>query len=157
MDDLEAIKGQLKQIESALLAAIDQADDATSILELQDYLYCLSAKARQWQALIEQRFIEYIQSHGEVSDGRNRYYIATAKTIKAIDNVPLLETCLELAGGDVKTAAGFLAVGAFKYGAVRAALDAAGLGERFEELFATEEKIDLKTGQPVREIRASDT
>ncbi len=129
------------------------------LLRLRDTATIYLRQARELQALVEARIIEYMQLNEcdiAISD-EERLYVGTTKVTKSVDDQGILMAVLEAGKGNLGLlttgAGGVLASQPWKHGAVTELIGQ----EKADDLFRTTVKLDLKTGLPVRSLKVSDS
>jgi hypothetical protein len=139
---------KLVALEQAIVELpIDAEPDA--IAELLNRTAFIKEAIKRIADSLEQRILERVQQHGDLTIGTVRYYAGTAKRTEPRDPGQVLDAILQLAGGDTAAAArDFLGSSAFKYGAIK---QAAG-EQRFAELFEVIEVPELREGKPVKRL-----
>jgi hypothetical protein len=152
-----AIVTDLDQLQQAALAisphsTVDEACDVISRID------AAMERAKELRATLEQVVTEWVKENGPLMFGTIRFYLGTEKKVICKGNKECLEAMLRVCGGDVEAVAKLLGSGAFKYGSVRTTLEMAGVPEKFDELFETTEKEELKEGKPekVKKLRRVD-
>lgn len=111
-----------------------------------DMLASAKAKLKEIDEDFKERFVQRLDSQGDLTCGENRWYVGTTTTHKCNDEGQTLLAVFDATGGDLDAVCGVLASGAIKPGAANKIL-----GERFPEHFTTTVKRDPKTGKPTRE------
>lgn len=153
---------------SELLEA-DQATQ-TAALEMFEAVQFLKKQTREVEAQMKELLLEYIEEHGEIDDGRRRFYRGKKTKTYAGPKPPEGEkrdvysanvdvlTTLTGVFPDTPDIEGLIAEAlssdAWKVGACRTLL-----GDRFDEVFTTETVYEAKEGKtkkPVIELKVAD-
>lgn len=151
------MNGLLEQL-ADLVAQIEDPGEQTNpaskdlAADMLGKVDALKQRTRELATRAEEIACGVIQLHGDIVIGDVRYYVGTEKTVKCANKAGTLESLLDATGGDFEAVCGMLSSDPFKYGAVRTAIGE----ERFDTLFKTETRIDLKTGKPLRGLQKFD-
>jgi len=108
--------------------------------------------AREIKSIVAEKLAEWIDQNGEITVGDIRYYVGKSKTQKPRDLREVADRVLTAVAGDLDAFVDVLAANAFKPGAAKKLL-----GDQFDEVFETTEKLDLRTGKPARELKVVNT
>lgn len=145
------------RIQSAILSALNRAQSGPEALAVLSTVQNLKSILDDLRRLCEETIIDRINSDGEFMMGDVRWYVGKDKKVKPRNKAEVINAVLDMAGGDVDKLADFLSSDPFKYGAIRAHLESIEKAGLFDELFSTEEVLDLKTGKPKRGLKSIDT
>jgi hypothetical protein len=140
IDLIKTIRDLLTELESPDVQLAASAPD--KVVAVLGHVDRLKQLARELNKMAEDAAILVINAHGDITVGDIRYYVGTEKQTECTNVVAALDALLAHSGGDLATFATFLASGAIKPGAAKAAL-----GED-SPLFKTTIVSDLKTGKP---------
>lgn len=144
---IHAIDNAMRQT----IGSIDPLAPMEQVAELREQIRAYGKLVKEWSDLIDERFVECIETQQQdCTIGPIRYYVGTTKTVKANSNAAVAEAVLEAVAGDFDAFAKTLASCAFKYGAVRELVGQ----DRFDSLFTTEERKELETGKPKRQLKS---
>ena len=128
--------------------AIDTVENGLAskeqVLFALNFMDTLAEATRLLKSRLEAAAIKWIQENGELEYGDIRYYVGPNKTTKCLDAGKTLEALLSATDGDFEAVVRCMSSSAWKHGACREALPPA----VYENLFRTEEVMDLKEGKP---------
>lgn len=150
----------LHETKAALLEVGDEAgvENERKLLRLRDAATNYVRQARELQALVEARILEWMELNAcdiVISDSE-RLYVGTTKVTKSIDDQGILMAVLEAGNGNLELLTtghgGMLASQPWKHGAV---IDLIG-ADRAKGLFEITVKLDLKTGKPAKSVKVAD-
>ena len=150
----------LQNIKLSLLEISDEAgpDNERKLLRIRDAVTNYVRQARELQALVEERIIEWMELNAcdiSISDS-DRLYVGHTKVTKSIDDQGILMAVLDAGNGNLELlttgSGGVLASQPWKHGAV---IDLIG-ADRAKGLFEVTVKLDLKTGKPLRTVKVAD-
>lgn len=137
----------------------DPIKNERQLLRMRDSVAVMQRQLRVFAETLEQATIAHIDEHGDIAiSDTERLYVGVTKTNKAIgDGQAITLAVLEAGGGNLELftsgEGGLLASQPWKYGAVKKLL-----GEtKTAELFATEERQDIKTGKALRSVKTFDS
>lgn len=138
-------------IQKAVLTISTDAP-ADQVAAVKDMVDRLGEVARDLARQFKDQCIARIEASGDVplGDGR-RLYVGPEKTTKSINNARTLEALLTATGGDEQAIAQLLSSQPWKHGACRAVL-----GDKWDECFVIEKKLDLKTGVAKKDLLVFD-
>lgn len=139
------------QVENAVLAD-PTTMDAEAAASLIDAMGVMRAKLKALNEQCEEVLKAYIKEHGDIEVGVVRYYVGTETFTTCKGHAATLKAVVQHCDGDFDGIAGFLASSAWKHGAIKKQLGE----DKFDELFVTTPKEDLKTGKPLRKLKKSD-
>jgi len=125
---------------------------AEDFLTVQHAVAGMKGIVREYEARAKEASLEFLQDHGEVVSGTERYYIGNKKTTKCRDTGKALEALLTETGGDFEAVVELMASEPFKHGACRGVL-----GDGWEQHFIVAEVEDVKTGKAKKEIKRIDS
>lgn len=129
--------------------AINPDTPVEVIADVLNRLQVIKQRAREAEALIEERLVERIKESGPFVVGTTKYYVGVKRTTRCVDVPGALDALLAATGGDWSALAQLLAAQPVKHGAARGVLDEATWGR----LFKVEEADTLKEG----ELQKADT
>jgi hypothetical protein len=129
-----------------------EGDSLDRALDLFHRVEIVASMVREIKSKCAEQLAKWIEKNGEITMGDVRYYVGTTKSHKPHDLRYALHRTLEAVGGDLDALADALSSDAFKAGHAKKIL-----GEHFDEVFATTEKLDLRTGKPARELKVVNT
>lgn len=152
-------------IPQTLIAVSEQVDEISPNAPMEDVLGLhmhleLFAKALRYvKKQMEARMIQWINANGDIECGTVRYYVGPDKKVKPIDNPKILETLYMVLEGDEAAVCQCMSSSPWKYGGIRKLLEGCE-GQidapPFDDLFATIEEDDLKTGKPKKKLQQAD-
>ena len=151
----------LKSIAKMLdvIGAERSEDNDRALLRVRDGAIVALRQARELMAGVDAALIDYMtlnQCDLQISD-TERLYVGTTRVTKSIDDQEILMAILEAGNGNMELlttgAGGMLGSQPWKPGAVRALLGDA----KFNKLFTTETKLDVKTGKPAKSVKVADS
>lgn len=138
----------LATTESLILAVTEEAT-VEQIAEAKNRIDFLRERLKELKALYDVRVEQVVTARGPITVGDIRYYLGDESDTVCRNKGSALETCLELANGDMDALCrDFLAANPFKHGSIKRAL------ARFAELFEVVKKPVLKEGKPVKKLIA---
>ncbi len=135
------------------------ANNERNLLRMRDSVAVMQRQLRAFAETLEQATIAHIDMHGDIAiSDTERLYVGTTKSHKTIgDGQGVTMAVLEAGNGNLELftsgEGGLLASQPWKYGAVKKLLG----DSKTAELFATEERQDIKTGKPLRSVKTFDT
>lgn len=134
--------------------AIDPADKSVPILPLYQFIQAIASDLREVKALAEAKFIETINTQGDIQNGTERFYVGTEKKHKAISNGAVLEAVLDSpeVAGDFEKACACLGANPWKRSQISAYIG----DDATAALFETTTVDDLKTGAPKKGLKVFD-
>ena len=149
--DTEIIKRELSDL--------DPTCDQDAIAAAIDRVTLLREAAREADRMLDTLIEGWLIANGrDITIGTVRYYYGVKKDYTPHNAVDVLNACIDLAAGDMEAAiTDYLSVNAFKYGAIRKGLEAAGRGNEFDRLFDCVEKGEVREGKPVKTVQKIDT
>ena len=152
--DLPAISKLLN-----LIGAERSEDNDRALLRVRDRAIVALRTAREMMADVDAALIDYMnlnQCDLQISD-TERLYVGTTRVTKSIDDQEILMAILEAGNGNMELlttgAGGMLGSQPWKSGAVRTLIGDA----KFNKLFTTETKLDVKTGKPAKSVKVADS
>ena len=142
-----------------LIGAERSEDNDRALLRVRDRAIVALRTAREMMADVDAALIDYMnlnQCDLEISD-TERLYVGTTRVTKSIDDQEILMAILEAGNGNMELlttgSGGMLGSQPWKSGAVRALIGDA----KFNKLFTTETKLDVKTGKPAKSVKVADS
>lgn len=144
-------ESQIAQIESAVLS-INSDTPTEAIAETINRVEWLVSKAREVKKQLDDALLERLTSGDgprEITIGTVKYYVAARSKVKCIDQEAALLALLDHTGGDLTKLADCLSANGLKHGACRTVL-----GDEYDAHFETITEIDVKTGQPKKQVKA---
>ena len=152
--DLPAISKLLN-----LIGAERSEDNDRALLRVRDRAIVALRTAREMMADVDAAIIDYMtlnQCDLQISE-TERLYVGTTRVTKSIDDQEILMAILEAGNGNMELlttgSGGMLGSQPWKSGAVRALIGDA----KFNKLFTTETKLDVKTGKPAKSVKVADS
>ena len=152
--DLPAISKLLN-----LIGAERSEDNDRALLRVRDRAIVALRTAREMMADVDAAIIDYMtlnQCDLQISD-TERLYVGSTRVTKSIDDQEILMAILEAGNGNMELlttgSGGMLGSQPWKSGAVRALIGDA----KFNKLFTTETKLDVKTGKPAKSVKVADS
>ncbi len=151
----------LKSIAKMLdtIGAERSEDNDRALLRVRDGAIVVLRQARELMASVDAALIDYMglnQCDLQISD-TERLYVGSTRVTKSIDDQEILMAILEAGNGNMELlttgSGGMLGSQPWKSGAVRALIGDA----KFNKLFTTETKLDLKTGKPAKSVKVADS
>ncbi len=151
----------LKSIAKMLdtIGAERSEDNDRALLRVRDGAIVALRQARELMASVDAALIDYMglnQCDLQISDPE-RLYVGTTRVTKSIDDQEILMAILEAGNGNMELlttgAGGMLGSQPWKSGAVRALIG----DVKFNKLFTTETKLDVKTGKPAKSVKVADS
>jgi hypothetical protein len=128
-------------------ATDDQAAEVTATLD------ALEAAARELRRQWRERMLAWLEANRrDLTIGPVRYYAGKRTTTKVLDRKRTGEALLEAVGGDIDAFCAALSSDAFLVSQLRKALPA----EVFAELVEEHVEMNVKTGEPLREVKKID-
>jgi len=113
-----------------------------------EFVDALKARTKQLGDAFEAAAIAWLQFHGDLTVGDNRYYVGTTKRVRCNDPAATLDALLTASDGSVEAIVQALKADPFKPGTTKTLL-----GEPlFDKHFQTIVIPDLKTGKPLRRV-----
>ncbi len=138
----------LSRLEDAINRLANPTATAEDFLTAMDVEAGLKAIVRDYSARLEEAAIDYINRRGPVETLTARFYVGTTKTTKCRDTARAVDAVLQACGGDFGALLGCLSSQPLKHGACRGVL-----GDEWGQHFEVIEKLDIKTGAPVKGIK----
>ena len=142
-----------------LIGAERSEDNDRALLRVRDRAIVALRTAREMMADVDAAIIDYMtlnQCDLQISE-TERLYIGSTRVTKSIDDQEILMAILEAGNGNMELlttgAGGMLGSQPWKSGAVRALIGDA----KFNKLFTTETKLDVKTGKPAKSVKVADS
>jgi hypothetical protein len=142
-----------------LIGAERSEDNDRALLRVRDRAIVALRTAREMMADVDAAIIDYMtlnQCDLQISD-TERLYVGTTRVTKSIDDQEILMAILEAGNGNMELlttgSGGMLGSQPWKSGAVRALIGDA----KFNKLFVTETKLDVKTGKPAKSVKVADS
>lgn len=136
----------MSAIEKVSGLSIESAHD--DLAEAIVAVHFLKQSAKEIDAQLKFKMIEWIQKHGEITIGPIRYYLGTPKKYKIHSIQEALEILMDLASGDVALFSSWFASSPLKHGAIRKAMEESGCADKFELVFEVTEDTTLEEGKP---------
>lgn len=94
----------------------------------------------------------WFEQHGDIQTPAIRWRLATEKTYECLGKGKVIEALLDATGGDFEKVCDCLSSNPFKEGAIKSALDEAGMADKFNTLFKVGVRRDVKTDKPLKKI-----
>lgn len=141
----------------ALVALDNQVSDLTleenldTVIDLYHRSIAVLSVAKEVKEKAAQKLAQWIEKNGEFTIGEIRYYVGVTKDYKPTSMRAAVDALLTATGGDLDAFIEALSSNAIKPGHARKVL-----GEQFESVFVTTEKLDVLTGKPKRELKSVD-
>ncbi len=124
--------------------------DFSEVLAIRNAVREHKRKATELDRLLRDRMVEWIDTFGEQETPEGRHYVGTTRTYKpARSPNQVLIFLVAATDGDLDAVAELMVSSPFKPGAVRELIGQ----EAFDGLFATQERLEPRTGKPRREVK----
>lgn len=156
---IEAINMQAIAKLLDVIGAERSEDNDRALLRVRDRAIVSMRMARELMASVDAAIIDYMtlnQCDLQISD-TERLYVGTTRVTKSIDDQEILMAILEAGNGNMELlttgSGGMLGSQPWKSGAVRTLIGDA----KFNKLFTTETKLDVKTGKPAKSVKVADS
>jgi len=138
-------------VEKAILGLDFETATPDQMAAAITFIEALKARTRELDKQMEQAAIAWLQFHGDLTIGENRYYVGTVKHTKCINPKATIEALLVAADGALDGIEQCLVSQPFKAGATRTILGDSVFDSQFETIVMP----DLKTGKPLRKVQKS--
>ena len=132
-----------------MLSMLDRSANHDDISTAIDMVQLFHQLGKEFTKALDAAMLEWIEANNrDIVVGDVRYYAGVYKTTKCTNPTGLLDALLTTTGGDMDRVCKTFASNAFKHGACRDILEP----DKYDELFVTEERPQLKEGKPVKQV-----